>query len=98
MPDGVSDICAAAPAVHVTHSTIESGRRIFIPALSLFGFDFSRTRRMRVLDHLLYIFKSLCRAAGICPNEISDQHEIRARPRKFSSLLARGRKPDTGRF
>jgi hypothetical protein len=27
---GVSETCAAAPAVHVAHSTIDSGRRIFI--------------------------------------------------------------------
>ena len=49
---------------------------------------------MRLPDRLLDIHQRRRRAARICPDEISDQNEIRAGGREFTSLHARGRKAD----
>src|ERR1700746_2754336 len=92
-------VCAAAPAVNArTNASARIGRSMFIPASSPLCSGICENRRMRLPDRLLGLFQRGRSAMRIGPDEIADQHEIRACAGEFAALCVSFRKTDAGRL
>src|SRR5207245_5779432 len=75
---GVIESCAIAPLVSIMQpSATPIGRRRFIPASSL-GLGLAQRAGMRLCNRCADLGECGLGAARIGPDEISDQHEIRA--------------------
>ncbi len=91
-PAASARFARCAPAASIRQpARIDMGRRIFIPALSLFGSGFSGHRGTGLPDRRLRVHQRRRRAVRIGPDPVADQDEIGAGCGEFADFLMRRR-------